>query len=682
MKNQHQIRSIDAAARVILLCMCFLVLGSACEAQPDANQAGVRSSLDESLPSWPTLVGGQRLVANDGGSDDGLGEAVAVSADGNTILASARDKGAYVFVRSPMGNWSQQAKLTATDSVPGDAFGASLTLSANGDVALVGAPYKSITVPGGWPSTLPKAGSVYVFRRTAAGWSPDGKLPLPVVADIQLGDAVALSAAGEVAVVSRRRVLVMATREPVGYALTYAGATWALRELTIPAAASGGQCGGLIGTGGGVAVSQVGDRLAVGLNCPKATGPSRHDAVAHYAAHGAEWRYQDAAYVSPVLAIDPPRSVVTSADGRHVLVGGGSRTFAAGRWQDRGRVVTLASSLRLDVLGQGLTSDGRVAVVSGRVTTGGSTYSPYEVFIAMHDGSAWTPGLTYPSGRYRPSGCFSGGCLFGASLAMSANGETVAVGDPARAGSVYVYSLVREHGAACKTDRECVGGSCVDGVCCESECGGGVDTDCQVCSRAKGATADGTCSVLPSGHVCRPLAGACDIAEVCDGASVQCPRFDRVLKAGTLCRPAAGFCDVAESCDGKKAACPSDDKKQQTEVCRPAAGPCDKAEYCDGGTNDCPTYDAKKDNETVCRVAKDVRCDVPESCDGVSDACPMDVTKDKTTICYRRGGTECDPHDYCDGLGSCSKPTDTELNECNCTSGGAGKCVNRSCSCK
>jgi hypothetical protein len=113
-----------------------------------------------------------------------------------------------------------------------------------------------------------------------------------------------------------------------------------------------------------------------------------------------------------------------------------------------------------------------------------------------------------------------------------------------------------DNGGACGADSDCEAGFCVDGVCCDTACGGGA-IDCLACARSLGATLDGTCSVIPAARVCRPAAGACDVAEVCDGVSTVCPP-DAHVDAGAVCRAAAGACDAPESCDGVAAACPPD----------------------------------------------------------------------------------------------------------------------------
>jgi hypothetical protein len=98
------------------------------------------------LPPSPEQVA--RLVAADGASENLLGFSVAI--DGNTAIVGVEratvngnaDQGAaYVFTRSG-GNWTQTAKLTAADGADHDFFGRSVALSGN--TAVVGAPYADV----------------------------------------------------------------------------------------------------------------------------------------------------------------------------------------------------------------------------------------------------------------------------------------------------------------------------------------------------------------------------------------------------------------------------------------------------------------------------------------------------------------------------------------------------------
>ena len=120
----------------------------------------------------------QDLMSQDSDPFDGFGKFVDV--DGSTAIISAdtafEDEvtvgAAFVFVRDGGGNWSQQAKLLASDQSFNDRFG--FAVAIDGDVAVVGAHWNDDACPG---SVLCNSGSVYVFTRDGTGvWTEQQKL--------------------------------------------------------------------------------------------------------------------------------------------------------------------------------------------------------------------------------------------------------------------------------------------------------------------------------------------------------------------------------------------------------------------------------------------------------------------------------------------------------------------------
>jgi hypothetical protein len=108
-----------------------------------------------------------------------FGYAIAIS--GNTALFGAPHEGisgaAYVstFVR---GAWSQPQPLATTASTAGGEFGWSVAI--NGETAVVGAPQDTLQ------------GAVYVFQRTATGWTQQQRL---AATDAAFGDGLGTSVA-------------------------------------------------------------------------------------------------------------------------------------------------------------------------------------------------------------------------------------------------------------------------------------------------------------------------------------------------------------------------------------------------------------------------------------------------------------------------------------------------------
>ncbi len=157
-----------------------------------------------------------------------FGTNVTLSADGNTALIGGwnddgsafgnRDysgKGAaWIFTRSG-STWTQQGpKLTANDEAGNGKFGTIVSLSANGDTALIG----------GWNDDHSK-GAAWVFTRAGATWTQQGpKLTGgEEVGEGRLGVAVALSADGNTALVGG---LADDSTRGAAWLFTRSGATW------------------------------------------------------------------------------------------------------------------------------------------------------------------------------------------------------------------------------------------------------------------------------------------------------------------------------------------------------------------------------------------------------------------------------------------------------------------------
>ena len=112
-----------------------------------------------------------KLTASDAAAHDRFGQSVSIDGDYAIVGANGNDDAgtgsgsAYIFVRSGT-NWTQQAKLTASDAAEGDHFGTSVSIS--GDYAIVGAHAND---DGGSYS-----GSAYIFVRSGTNWTEQAKL--------------------------------------------------------------------------------------------------------------------------------------------------------------------------------------------------------------------------------------------------------------------------------------------------------------------------------------------------------------------------------------------------------------------------------------------------------------------------------------------------------------------------
>jgi FG-GAP repeat len=135
------------------------------------------TALDLSITALAISDQVAKLLASDGAGVDHFGSSVAIN--GGTVVVGAphdddngSDSGsAYVFERDHGGvdNWSEAAKLTASDGAEYESFGGSIALS--GDTVVVGASFDG--------GSGYHAGSAYVFERDQGGadnWGQATKL--------------------------------------------------------------------------------------------------------------------------------------------------------------------------------------------------------------------------------------------------------------------------------------------------------------------------------------------------------------------------------------------------------------------------------------------------------------------------------------------------------------------------
>ena len=136
----------------------------------------------------------QKLTATGAVALDDFGRSVSISGDTALVGSPLDDVGAvldtgsaYVFLRTGLV-WAQQARLNATGTLDGDAFGRSVVIVA--DTALVGAPADDL----GALSELENAGSATVFIRTGVTWSQEAVLTASAAASFDVfGTSVALT---------------------------------------------------------------------------------------------------------------------------------------------------------------------------------------------------------------------------------------------------------------------------------------------------------------------------------------------------------------------------------------------------------------------------------------------------------------------------------------------------------
>ena len=106
----------------------------------------------------------------------------------------------YVFTRSG-SEWEQQAYIKASNTDGSDAFGDSVSLSADGNTLAVGASSEASSATGvngdQNDNAAEDAGAVYVFRRMGSIWEQQAYIKASNAdADDLFGNSVSLSADG------------------------------------------------------------------------------------------------------------------------------------------------------------------------------------------------------------------------------------------------------------------------------------------------------------------------------------------------------------------------------------------------------------------------------------------------------------------------------------------------------
>ena len=179
--------------------------------------------------------------------------------------SSANAGAVYVFTRSGAG-WSQQAYLKASNTDASDQFGISVALSADGNTLAVGAVGEASsarntdTTPNQADNRSSNAGAVYVFTRTGTSWGQESYLKASNTdANDQFGQPVALSGDGNTLAVGAIGEDSSAVDAGAVYVFTRTGANWS-QESYLEASNTG--AGDQFGTS--VALSDNGNTLAVG----------------------------------------------------------------------------------------------------------------------------------------------------------------------------------------------------------------------------------------------------------------------------------------------------------------------------------------------------------------------------------------------------------------------------------
>jgi hypothetical protein len=373
------------------------------------------------------------VKASNTGENDRFGKSVALSGDGNTLAvwgaledssatgvegdqtdnSLTTSGGVYVFVRSG-SNWSQQAYIKASNTGVNDRFGKSLALSADGNTLAVGSigEDSNATGVGGdeADNSALDSGAVYVFSRNSSTWGQQAYIKASNTgATDRFGTSLALSADGNTLAVGAVgedssatgvggiETDNSATDAGAVYVFSRNSSTWG-QQAYIKASNTGatdrfGTSLALSADGNTLAVGAVGeDSNALGIGGNE-TDNSATDAGAIYVftRNSSTWDQQAYVKASNTRRYDEfGKSLALSADGNTLAVGSVGEDSNA--------------------LGVGGNPADTSAPDAGAV------------FVYSRTGNSWA------QQTYVKASNTEAGDRFGTSLALSADGNTLAVG--------------------------------------------------------------------------------------------------------------------------------------------------------------------------------------------------------------------------------------------------------------
>ncbi|MGO9321752.1 MAG: IPT/TIG domain-containing protein [Solirubrobacteraceae bacterium] len=344
--------------------IAWLVALLACVAPIAGAQSSPARAARHRMVNPGLIQQGEKLTGG-GETGEGLfGASATLSADGDTAVIGAPSDGggagaAWVFTRSG-STWTQQGeKLTGTGENGRGAFGFSVALSADGDTALIAGPFDGDHVGAAWPFT--RSGSTWTQQEaklTGTGESGAGAF----------GFSVALSADGDTALIGGQ-----GDDGGVGAAwpFTRSGSTWTQQgeKLTGTGEVGAGRFGysaALSADGDTALIGGEGDDGGVGAAWP-------------FTRSGSTWTQQGEKLTGHTGADEAffGYSVALSSDGDAALVGGHDYedvgaawpfTRSRSSWSQSGEQLAGRGEIGFGAFGSSvaLSSDGDTALVGGQ----------------------------------------------------------------------------------------------------------------------------------------------------------------------------------------------------------------------------------------------------------------------------------------------------------------------------
>ena len=310
------------------------------------------------------------LTTTNGTSGDKFGIAVALSGDGTTALIGAigkdSNRGATYIYTGSGSSWSQQAILTDTNGASFDFFGVALSLSNNGNTALIGANNNNNG-----------QGAAFIYARNGSSWSQQTILTASDgTSSDSFGNAVSLSSDGTTALIG---ALSRNNHQGGAYIYTGSGSSWSQQTILT---ATNGAANDYFGD----AVSLSGDGTTALISAPY---KNHYQGTAYiYTGSGSSWNQQTILTATDGAANDNfGYAVSLSSDGHTALIGAFGKsniqgaayiyTGSSSSWSQQ-TILTATDGAANDVFGLtvALSSDGYTALIgaSGKNSQRGTAY--------------------------------------------------------------------------------------------------------------------------------------------------------------------------------------------------------------------------------------------------------------------------------------------------------------------
>ena len=362
-----------------------------------SGQGDVVADADAASPNWASGTQQAKLTASDGAAGDAFGHGVSISKDGNYAIVGAyndddggnRAGTAFIFIRSGT-TWTQQAKIQASDAAAEDYFGTSVDIDADGNTAVIGSRRDNSS-----------AGSAYIFTRSGTSWSQQAKVTAQGSNPSFFGKAVGIADDGDTIVVSSNG------GNPSGSGFldifTRSGTNWS-HQATLTAS------DGAIGDDGGNDCSISGNGLYVAMSAFSDDDGGTNSGSAYiFFYNGSSWSQQVKLAPSDQTAYDKfGTSVSLDLDGDTIIVGAyqdhlnsnnnGSAyifTRSGTSWSQQAKIQASGTPSNDDEFGASvsISDDGNTAVsIARREANSGA--GDGTAYIFTRSGSTWTEQLS------------------------------------------------------------------------------------------------------------------------------------------------------------------------------------------------------------------------------------------------------------------------------------------------